>query len=187
MYYKVKVWSAEDCTKKESYYIKETLPYVDRNCLEGFFKKVTDYQVSVVALPAHVTKLKKKFKVWDSFELQEHIRNLKFYTMNAHEVEEWSPIATFYKEKPFDIETCYYYNKWYSFFKNSGKYTTDIYKTLQEILDTFACSGIELHISKYGDPYITDKFNLSYDGYGHVHLNLFMGTHTEYTKEEIVL
>ena len=178
MYYKVKVYSAEDSTKRNDFFVKENLPYVDRKVLEEFFRKATCYQVKVTPLP-HVTQLKKKYKAWDSMDLERHIRNIRFYTLKEHEVNDWMTIATFYKERPFDIENELYYGVWYSFCKRPNY-------TCKSILDTLFDIGFVPHISKFGDPYVKDmKLSFSYDGFGHVHLNKLIGTHTECTKEEL--
>lgn len=163
MYYKVKVYSAEDSTKRNDFFVKETLPYVDRKVLEEFFQKATCYQVKVVPLP-HVTQLKKKYRAWDSMDLEKHISNIRFYTLKEYESEEYFPYATFYKEKPFDIENDFFNGKWYSFFKRPGKYTTDIWTTINEVLEGM---WPEPHLSVNKDTYIADKFILTNDGFGH--------------------
>ena len=181
MYYKVKVYSAEDSTKRNDFFVKETLPYVNREVLEEFFQKATPYQVKVIPLP-HVTQLKKKYKAWDSMDLERHIKDIRFYTLKEHEVEDYFPYATFYKEKPFDIENDFFNGQWYSFFKRPGKYTTDIWTTLVEIL-----YGIcpEPHISKNGDPFVADKYILTNDGFGHWNLCRLVGTHKELVRERL--
>lgn len=186
MYYKVKVYSAKDSTKRNDFFVKETLPYVDRKVLEEFFQKATCYQVKVTPLP-HVTQLKKKYKVWDSIDLEYHIRTIKFYTLKEHEVNDWVGIATFYKEKPFDIEVSNYMGVDYTFFKRPGKYTTSIIETLVDTIDP--CSNIlgTIRLSKYDDLFVIGKYAWSYDGFGHVHLNKLIGTHTECVREELVL
>lgn len=177
MYYKVKVYSAEDSTKRNDFFVKETLPYVNRKVLEEFFQKATPYQVKVTPLP-HVTQLKKKYKAWNSIDLESHIREIRFYTLKEHEVEEWRTIATFYKEKPFDIETNRYCGVWYSFCKNPNY-------TCNSILNTLTDIGLSVYMSKYNNPCVLGKLSFSYDGFGHVRLNKLVGTHKEIVKEKL--
>lgn len=184
MYYKVKVYSAEDSTKRNDFFVKETLPYVNREVLEKYLQKATCYQVKVIPLP-HVTQLKKKYKAWDSIDLYYHIRDIRFYTLKEHEVNDWIGIATFYKEKPFDIEVSNYMGVDYTFFKRPGKYTISIVETLVDTIDP--CSNIlgTIRLSRYDDPFVIGKYAWSYDGFGHVCLNKLIGTHKEITKEQL--
>jgi len=187
MYYKIKIYSAEDSTKRNDFFVKETLPYVDRKVLEEFFQKATCYQVKVTPLP-HVTQLKKKYKAWDSVDLERHIRDIKFYTLKEHEVNDWIGVATFYKEKPFDIEVSNYMGVDYTFFKRPGKYTTSILKTLLDIvgpIDSFNNILGPIRLSRYDDPFVIGKYSWSYDGFGYVHLNKFIGAHKEIVKEQL--
>lgn len=187
MYYRIKVWSKEDCSKKEIYYIKDNVaPYVVIECLEQFYKMATKYQVKITALPPNVTKLKKKYKVWDTIELEKHIRELRFYNIKKRETDEYAYIETFYKEKPFDIETEFFNGNWYTFFKRPGKYTTDIYKTLKEIVDKVAwLNGTQVKRSINGDPFIVGKFSLSYAMNNHITLGILTGKTVEFIKEEL--
>lgn len=177
MYYKVKVYSAEDSTKRNDFFVKETLPYVNRKVLEEFFQKATCYQVKVTPLP-QVTQLKKKYKAWNSIDLESHIREIRFYTLKEHEVEEWRTIATFYKVQPFDIETDLYCGVWYSFCKRANY-------TCNSILDTLLDVGCEVRISKYGDPFVIGKLSFSYAGFGQIHLNKLVCTHKEFVREKL--
>ena len=185
MYYKVKVYSVEDNTKRKDFFVKEA--FVGRELLELYYKKATNYQVKVVTLPPYVTTLKKKYKVWDSVELEEHIRKLKFYTLKRHEVNDWIGIATFYKEKPFDIEVSNYMGVDYTFFKRPGKYTTSIIETLVDTIDPCNNKLGTIRLSKYDDPFVIGKYEWAYDGFGHVELLKCIGTHTECVREELVL
>jgi len=186
MYYKIKVYSAEDSTKRNDFFVKETLPYVDRKVLEEFFQKATCYQVKVTPLP-HVTQLKKKYKAWDSVDLERHIRDIRFYALKEHEVNDWICIATFYKEKPFDIEVSNYMGVDYTFFKRPGKYTTSIVETLVDAIDPCNNKLGTIRLSKYDDPFVIGKYEWAYDGFGHVELLKCIGTHTECVREELVL
>ena len=182
MYYKVKIYSAKDSTKRKDFFVKETLPYIDRKSLEEFFQKATYYQIKVVPLP-HVTQLKKKYKAWDCIDLERYIRDIKFYTLEEYEAEDYIKIAQFYRVKPFAIETSYFKGQWYSFFKRPGKYTISITDTLVETIDP--CSNILgiIRLSKYGDPFVEGKYCWSYDGFNHVDLLKLVGTHKELKKE----
>lgn len=182
MYYKVKISSVEDCTQKASYYVKNTDSRINRESLEVFFKKATPYKVEVIALPPHITKLKKKYKVWYAMELEAFIRKLTFYTVKYREVEDWVTIATFYGMQPFNIDARFFKGVWYSFCDRPNYTCANIYGTL------LAC-GIDecdIHYSKYHDIYVKDmKLSFSYDGHKHYHLRKLVGTHYE-LKQEIL-
>ena len=179
MYYRIEVFSNQNCYKGNYYLYKDNDPKLDCDVLKLIVKKLlrNPYGVRVTT-----TKHKHHRKIWDWHSLEDELRNLKFCEQKAHEVEDYVCYATFYREKPFDIENEYFMGKWYSFFKRPGKYTTDIWTTLVEILDGM---WPEPHISKNGDPYVADKFIFSNDGFGHWNLLRLMGTHTEYTEEEL--
>ena len=178
MYYKIEVYSTESNDKKV-YLYKDNDPKLDCDMLKAAVQKRLVHSYSV-----RVTKVRHKShrKVYDWFDLAESISKLKFFKMIPHEVEDYACYATFYGEKPFDIENEYFMGKHYSFFKRPGKYTTNIWTTLVEVLD-----GIwpEPHISKNGDPFVADKYILTNDGFGHWNLLRLMGTHTEYEKQEL--
>ena len=179
MYYKIEVFSNIKNAEKESYLYKDNDPKLDCDVLKLIVKKLlrNPYGVRVT-----MVRHKQRRKIWSWSDLAEKLRTLKFYEFKTHEVEDYCSYATFYKEKPFDIENEVFYGKHYSFFKRPGKYTQDIWVTLNEVLE-----GIwpEPHISKNGDPYVADKYIFTNDGFGHWNLCRLMGTHTEYTKEEL--
>ena len=179
MYYKIKVQSVEDNTKMKVFYIKETDPRIDTECLRVFYQKATPYKVKIIALPKQVTTLKKKYKVWDGMELEKHLRHLVFYTMKSYEINDWVTIATFYGKQPFDIETDFYQGIWYSFFKRPYYTCTNLCSTILEL-------NMLPKISKYGDYYVDNiKLSFSYDGFGHCDLNKFIGTHYERQQEKL--
>ena len=179
MYYKIDVFSNTNVAMKESYLYKDNDPKVDCDVLKLIVKKTlrNPYGVRVTT-----TKHKHHRKVRSWSELENELRDLKFYEMKSHIVEDYACYATFYGEKPFDIENEYFMGKHYSFFKRPGKYTTSIWTTLVEILDAI---WPEPHISKNGDPFVADKYILTNDGLGHWNLLRLMGTHTEYKKQEL--
>ena len=185
MFYKIKVWSVEDNTQSKSFYIKDTYPegFIDANVLAKFYKRATPYQVRVVALPKHVTSLKKKFKVWNDMELERYLRTLKFYTIKDRKEDSYERIATFYKVKPFDIENDFFQGRWYSFFKRPAYTCKDLLLTL---IETFKYGPV-VHLSKYNDPFVLGKLTFSSDGFGYWHLNILVGTETIQVKEELYM
>ena len=176
MYYKVKVWSIEDNTQKKSFYYQDNDPLVNEKIIADECRKYVDYQVKVEAFTSRPRKCNKVL-AWSGIITA--LRKVKFYTIKTHEVEDWMTISTFYREQPFDIETQFFYGEWYTFCKRPNY-------TCTSITDTLIDEGFEVHFSKYGDPYIRGmKLSFSYDGFGHVHLNKLMGTHTESYKEQL--
>lgn len=186
MFYKIKVWSAEDYTQRTSFYIKETCPIIHTADLQEFYQKATNYQVRVVKLPPKVTQLSEKYRVWDTLELEKHIRNLKFYTHKEYTVEDYMEIPnTKFLKKPFEIENSYYLGKWYSFFK---KPDYNIINSLIEVLviDIDPCSKYLYPIKedKYHNPYSVGKFIWT-QGNGYVCLNKLIGVCTIIKNEEL--
>lgn len=133
MFYKVKVWSAEDSTQRKCFYTMSCLPYVSKQSIEEYLKANTVYQVSVIALPPYVTQLKKSYKLWDLIELGIHIKSIEFFTHKWLKCENSTLIDKFYK-LPFVVDVVLYNNYWYSFFKYPAPFVTNLKETIEEIL-----------------------------------------------------
>lgn len=173
--YKIDVFSNQNCYKGNYYLYKDNDPKLDCDVLKLIVKKTLKYPYGV-----RVTKVKHKHnrKIWSWSDLEKELRTLTFYEEKTHEVADWTTIATFYKVQPFDIEVELYCGVWYSFCKRPNY-------TCNSILNTLLDVGCEVHISKYGDPFVVGKLSYSYDGFGHVHLNKLVGTHKELVREKL--
>ena len=108
MYYKIDVFSNIKNAEKESYLYKDNDPKLDCDVLKLIVKKLlrNPYGVRVTTV-----KHKQHRKIWDWHSLEDKLRNLKFYEHKAHKVEDYFCYATFYGEKPFDIENEYFMGK----------------------------------------------------------------------------
>lgn len=180
MYYRIEI-SSRVCDDKKVFIYREEDPKIDRDLLTQAVKKrlLHNYYVNVCPI---TPKLPTKILWWS--EIERELRSLVFHKMAPHVVEDYVCCATFYGEKPFDVKAVEYHGKWYTFFRNPGRYTTNIWRTLTDMFPACFNGPYE---TKYADAcFKNDKFVLSQCGHNWNLLRL-IGTHIEFEKQEVII